>query len=115
MSGFVFKVVAAIEWRAALARGAYAGSADDRRDGYIHLSSACQLRGTLDKHFAGRKDLLLIALEPAKLSDGLKWEPSRAGELFPHFYGDLPVGAAQWTRPLPLDARGRHVVGEDVD
>lgn len=108
----IYKVCVAAEWAAAEPAGRYGGSADDRRDGFIHFSTAAQLPGTLARHFAGRDDLVLIAVEADALGDALKWEPSRGGDLFPHLYSALPVTAAIWTRPLPRDAAGRHVLGD---
>ena len=46
------------------------------------------------------------------LGDGLRWEPSRGGALFPHLYGALPMSAVVWSRPLPLGPDGRHVFGD---
>ena len=49
------------------------------------------------------------------LGDKLKWEPSRGGALFPHLYGELPVTAALWVKPLPLDSAGLHVFPAEID
>lgn len=102
----VFKIVSSPEWASAVSRGRYDGSADDARDGYIHLSAAHQLAGTAAKYFRGGKDLLVVAFDAEALAPALKWEPSRGGELFPHYYGALPTGQSLWTRPLALDADG---------
>jgi uncharacterized protein (DUF952 family) len=102
----VFKIVSATVWANAVKAGAFAGSADDVRDGYIHLSSASQLHGTLHKYFTGQPDVLLVAFDQGALAPNLKWEPSRGGELFPHFYGPLPVSAALWQKPLVLGSDG---------
>ena len=64
---------------------------------------------TAAKHFAGQSDLVLVAIDADALGADLKWEPSRGGALFPHLYADLPVSAAVWVKPLPLDASGRHM------
>jgi uncharacterized protein (DUF952 family) len=109
----VFKIVTAAAWAAAVKAGAFAGSTDDIRDGYIHLSRATQLHGTLAKYFSGQPDLLLIAFDPAQLAPHLRWEPSRGGALFPHYYGSLPVSAALWQKPLPLGADGVPLFDED--
>jgi len=106
MQQIIFKIAKSAEWRDAIAKGYYSGSADDVRDGFIHLSSRSQLRGTLEKHFRGKTDLLLIAFEEASLGTELKWEASRGGELFPHFYGRLPVSDALWERELASDDQG---------
>jgi uncharacterized protein (DUF952 family) len=102
----VFKICALADWRAAVAQGTCRGSVDDRRDGFIHLCAPYQLERTLNTHFAHDTGLALVALEAAALGSGLKWEPSRSGELFPHFYGPLQASAALWVRPIP--DRGRN-------
>ena len=67
--------------------GSFAGAPVDLADGYIHLSTADQLAGTVDKHFAGQTDLQLAAVDLEALGDAVKWEESRGGALFPHIYG----------------------------
>ena len=106
MTKIVYKIVAVADWQQATQSGGYAGSADDIRDGFIHLSARHQLRGTLEKHFKHKGELLLIAFEENKLGSALRWELSRGGELFPHLYGDLPSSHVLWQRPLALGADG---------
>jgi uncharacterized protein (DUF952 family) len=93
MKNTVYKICERNEWTAAEAAGSYPGNADDARDGFIHLSAEDQVAGTLEKHFAGRADLLLITIEADALGSDLKWEPSRGGALFPHLYAPLPLSA----------------------
>jgi uncharacterized protein (DUF952 family) len=81
----------------------------DRRDGFIHFSTATQVVETASKHFVGQSDLLLLSIDATRLGDQLKWEPSRGGALFPHLYGDLDVAAVTRVEPLPLGPDGRHV------
>lgn len=102
----VYKIVPASLWASATAHGTFDGSADDKRDGYIHLSNAAQLPGTSAKYFRNQPDLLLIAFNTGDLEPHLVWEASRGGELFPHYYGHLPIKLALWERPLPLDSSG---------
>ena len=97
----VYKVLRAVEWRQAQAQGTIAGSADDLRDGFIHLSTRAQLAGTLDRHFAGETGLIVLEIAADSLKDGLKWEPSRGGALFPHLYGVLPLDAVVRTISIP--------------
>ena len=104
----IYKVCGAAEWAEAARAGRYDGSAADRRDGFIHFSTAAQLPGTLARHFAGRDDLLLIAVDADALGEALKWEPSRGGDLFPHLYAALAVSAALWMKPIARDANGQH-------
>lgn len=84
----VFKILRAAEWAAFQATGAFAGSADDVRDGFIHLSTEAQLGGTLAKHFAGEAGLVVVRVG-VESDPALKWEVSRGGALFPHLYRPL--------------------------
>jgi uncharacterized protein (DUF952 family) len=87
----IYKILRHAEWLDAQARGVFSGSADDRRDRFIHFSTAEQVRGTLERHFAGERDLVVLEVDSVSLGDELKWEASRGGALFPHLYGDLPL------------------------
>jgi uncharacterized protein (DUF952 family) len=108
MDRLVYKIVGQEEWNEALAKGVFEGAAIDLSDGYIHLSTAAQVKETARRHFAGRDDLLLVAYKGAELGEALRYEPSRGGDLFPHLYARLDPQAAHWTRPLPLGADGGH-------
>ena len=110
----VFKVTTRAAWDEARATGTLAASADDRRDGFIHLSASHQLAGTLAKHFKAGRDLVLIELDAAALGEDLQWERSRGQELFPHLYASLPASAARAVYPLELDANGTHVLPQAV-
>ena len=85
----VYKVLTADEMAALERDGRFDGSDADRRDGFVHLSAADQLDGTVAKHFAGRDDLHLVAVDIDAHGGNLRWEPSRGGEAFPHLYGPL--------------------------
>lgn len=87
----IYKLVAMPEWLAEAEQGSYQGSADDRRDGFIHLSTADQVAGTLARYFGAVDELLLVAVDPEVLEADLRWEPSRGGALFPHLYASLPI------------------------
>jgi uncharacterized protein (DUF952 family) len=105
----IYKICSTDEWRAAEQAGVFTGAPVDIADGFIHFSTAAQVAETAAKHFAGQRDLLLIAVDTAKLGDALTWEPSRGGALFPHLYAPLMLTAVIAAVPLPLGADGRHV------
>ena len=105
----IYKICPEAPWREAERAGVFAGAPVDAQDGYIHLSTAAQARETAAKHFAGQRNLLLIAVEAAALGEALRYEPSRGGDLFPHLYAPLPLSAVRWIKPLPLGPDGRHV------
>ena len=108
----IYKICRAAEWADAERAGVFAGSEVDRRDGYIHFSTAGQVAETAAKYFAGFADLELIAVDADKLGPSLKWEPARGGALFPHLYGALTPDAVLWVKPLPLGGDGRHIFPE---
>lgn len=91
--GFIYKICSSAVWQSIQGLEHWSGSADDLRDGFIHFSGSNQVLGTLKKHFFDQTDLVLISIDPTKLSDQLRWESSRGGELFPHLYGPLPLAA----------------------
>lgn len=97
----VYKLLRAAEWAAAKAAGVFTGSEADKADGFIHLSTASQVRGTAEKYFAGESGLVLAEVDPARLEAPLRWEVSRGGAEFPHLYGDLPLDAVRRTWRVP--------------
>jgi uncharacterized protein (DUF952 family) len=55
----------------------------------VHCSFTAQLAGTIDVHFAGASELVLLRLDRQRLGARLVIEPSRGGALFPHLYGEI--------------------------
>ena len=104
----IYKIVPSGLWSMALESGVFAGSPLDVADGFIHFSTAAQVRDTAARHFAGQADLLLVAVPTAGLGEALKWEPSRGGDLFPHLYAPLTIAVASWVTPLPIGDDGHH-------
>lgn len=96
-----YKICGGADWDAAQRSGVLPWSVDDRRDGYVHLSTAEHVRETARLHYRGRDDLWLLAVDLSALGDALRWETSRGGASFPHLYGDLPAGAVVHAAALP--------------
>ena len=112
MDRLIFKILTGEQWQQAQAAGVFTGAPVDLADGYIHFSTAMQVRETAAKHFAGQDGLVLAAVRTGDLGDGLKWEVSRGGQLFPHLYADLDVAHVAWHASLPLGPDGVHVFPE---
>jgi uncharacterized protein (DUF952 family) len=89
---FVYKVVSRAAFDSAASAGEFPQMPIDLKDGFIHFSTATQLRETLRMHFNGQSDLVVFAVKPVDMGVGLRWEASRGGQLFPHHYG--PLGRA---------------------
>jgi uncharacterized protein (DUF952 family) len=104
----IYKFVPASLWRRAQDNGRFDGAPIDIADGYIHFSTVEQAEAIAAKYFSGKDDLLLIAVDSKRLGNGLRFEPSRAGDLYPHLYSALPLDAVVWAKPLPLRPDGRH-------
>ncbi len=112
MELLIYTLVRAADWQAAEHAGAYTGSADDRRDGFLHFSTAAQVRASAAKHRAGEPDVVLVEVAAAACGAALRWEPAAGGSrpgLFPHLYGALVLSAVCGVAPLPLAADGAHV------
>ena len=97
------------DWEEAIAAGQYHGSELDRRDGFIHFSTAGQVKETAALHLKGVPDLVLLKVAADGVGDALKWEASRGGSLFPHLYATLSVDLVAAAYPLELDEAGQHI------
>lgn len=112
----IYKIFRDAEWRDLEARGETDGAPVDLADGFVHFSTAAQVRETAAKHFAGEAELWVLGVDASALGDALRWEPSRGGEDFPHLYRPLRLADVAWAKPLPLDdaAGGAHVFPDEV-
>jgi uncharacterized protein (DUF952 family) len=110
----IYKILRAKEWAQLEKHGVFAGSADDVRDGFIHFSTAEQVRGTVEKHFSGNTSLVLLAVEAKTLGESLRWEVSRGGQKFPHLYGELPLALVKSSHEIRLSADGRHILPREI-
>lgn len=100
-----YKVLTANDW-AALDAGVFNGSPIDIADGFIHLSTASQVTETVDRHFSGQQDLIIVGIDLTALGDAVRWEPSRNGQLFPHVYAPLVREVLIGWCPLERHANG---------
>jgi uncharacterized protein (DUF952 family) len=61
--------------------------------------------------YAGRTDLVLLNVDPDRLSAPVRWEPGVPTDpesmLFPHLYGPLPADAVTSVTPYLPGADGR--------
>lgn len=110
----IYKILTAEDWAALQEHEEITGAPVDVADGFIHFSTADQVRETAAKHFAGQTGLMLFAFDSEALGETLKWEPSRGGALFPHLYGPLKMDDLVWGTELPLGPDG-HEFPEDLD
>ncbi len=96
MAELIYKIVDRNHWAEAVDAGTFHGSKVDIDDGYIHFSTGKQLPETVAKHFADKNDLWIVAVDPDKLGQILRFEVSRNNDMFPHLYGQLNVADVEW-------------------
>ena len=103
----VYKICSKEEWNAAKKMNVFVGSEIDKVDGFIHLSTASQVKETAKLHFKGKKDLVLLEVKTINLK--LRWEKSRNKTFFPHLYSSLPITEISKEYSLTLDSNNNHV------
>lgn len=92
----IYKVLTVEQWEQAKISGSIITELD-KKDGFIHLSTAAQLNATLALYFAKEKTVVLLQIDHPQTHDKLKFEspvpPGNRTSSFPHYYGDLNTNA----------------------
>lgn len=99
-------------WDAARTSGAYEMSTRGRtlqEEGFIHCSLRHQVRPVAEFVYADADDLVLLTIDPDKLTAPVRFEAAGADE-FPHIYGPVPVEAVVNVVPVTRDGTGRMVL-----
>jgi uncharacterized protein (DUF952 family) len=69
--------------------------------GFIHCSFRGQVRSTADRFYRGRDDVVLLTIDPSRITAPIRVENLEGGdEHFPHIYGPLPREAVVDVTPL---------------
>jgi uncharacterized protein (DUF952 family) len=113
----LFHLTEASTWEAAKAAGEYRQStrgATLERVGFIHCSLKHQVPKVAGFVYPDADDLVLLTIDPAKLTAEVKFEPGEPGatEEFPHIHGPVPVDAVVNVVPVARDGAGRLVLPE---
>lgn len=78
--------------------------------GFVHLSTPEQVHLPANRLYAGRSDLVLLRVDPARLSSPIRWEPGVPSDpdamVFPHLYGPLPTKAVISVTPYKPGSDG---------
>jgi uncharacterized protein (DUF952 family) len=76
-------------------------------DGFIHCSTASQVMRVAQGLFRGRRDLVLVRIDPDVLESEVRMENLEGGgELFPHIYGELDLSAVTGVEALIVGPDG---------
>lgn len=74
-------------------------------EGFIHCSFATQVAWAANRFYANADQLLVLEIDPSKLTSPLRVEPPSGGppegkELFPHVHGPLNRDAVRDVKPM---------------
>lgn len=101
----IYHIVSKTDWQNAEHAEFYRGDTLDT-EGFIHCSALSQVIDTANFIFQGRSDLLILSIDPNKLSAEVKYEDAGDGRLFPHIYGPMETAAVQAVTVFPCKADG---------
>lgn len=106
----IYRIMSPSDWDAFQKRGEFVGAPHDIADGFIHFSSAAQLAQTARLHYRAPGDCIVLEVAVTALPRPPVWESSRGGDLFPHLYDNLPLGAVTQTYTLRRGADGEYIM-----
>ncbi len=102
-------IIEAEVWRAAQTAGFYA-AASLETEGFIHLSHPQQVVWVANQFYKGQSGLMLLCIDPAKLSAELRYDEVPGHGTFPHLYGAMNLEAVTQVLPFGLDREGGFVL-----
>jgi uncharacterized protein (DUF952 family) len=94
----IYHITSREAWLEAGRRGAYSAESL-QSEGFIHCSTRAQVLQVARRFYPGRRGLVLLVIDPAKLIAEVKWELSippegmAPGSRFPHVYGEIGLEA----------------------
>ncbi|HUA40073.1 MAG TPA: DUF952 domain-containing protein [Streptosporangiaceae bacterium] len=98
-------------WLAAVQAGEYRMSTRGvtlDEEGFIHCSRRHQLRAVAELLYRDADDLVVLVIDSDKVPVPIRDEVvGPGGEVFPHIYGALPVGAVTEVIAVGRDSEGR--------
>jgi len=72
-------------------------------EGFIHCSTPEQINEVAQHLFRGKKNLVLLEIDEARVKSEIKYEGSGNGELYPHIYGPLNTDAVASVRDFYVE------------
>jgi len=112
----IYHILTVSDWQSAYRSGCYRPPSLEQ-EGFIHFSQAHQVIAVANAFYRTAGDLVLLGVDPARLTAPLRCEPPAplagapplglsTSELFPHLYGPLNLDAIVMAWPLLLGADG---------
>jgi len=104
----IYHIASADLWKKSLELGEYKVDSLES-EGFIHFSLANQVLATANRHYHGVTGLVLLQVNPERLSAKLKFEMAPSGEVFPHLFGPLNLDAVVKVAEFNADGKGDFV------
>jgi uncharacterized protein (DUF952 family) len=114
----IYHITPRAAWNEARQRGDYRTESLDT-EGFIHCSTEKQVVPVAENFYHGQPGLLLMVIEPERLTSDLKWEPPAGGvpprgvpegDLFPHIYGPINLDAVVQVVDLQSNPDGNYTL-----
>ena len=109
----IFHIAEASDWEAARIHGDYRVSTRGRTladEGFIHAARREQVLGVAEAFYADAGPLLLLSIDPARLSSPVREDEVAPGIVFPHIYGPIELTAVAGVSPLERATDGKFVL-----
>ena len=88
----IYHVVTPAQWAAQTEATEYLADSL-ASEGFIHCSTATQVRGVLERYYVAEPEVLMLHLDEALLTAPLRYEISTNQEAFPHLFGSINKAA----------------------
>jgi uncharacterized protein (DUF952 family) len=109
----ILHITTRAQWEAAQAEGIYRGDTLATQ-GFIHASDPHQVLGVAHHIFAGQSGLVLLCIDPDRLTPELRYEDAD-GQRFPHLYGPLNLDAVTQALDFPPNPDGTFTLPPQID
>ena len=102
----IYHIATRNDWVSAQTSGRYAADSL-ASEGFIHCSTAAQVIATANRIFRGRRDLVLLGIDSARVKPEIRYENLEGGtQFFPHICGALAIDAVIAPHDFPPSADG---------
>lgn len=89
---FILHITERSRWQHAQQIGEYCADSLDT-EGFIHCSTSEQIIWVANQFYRGQTHLVLLKIDPKKLSSELRYDLIETGDRFPHVYGSINIDA----------------------
>ena len=109
----ILHVTTRMQWERGLTTGSYATESLDSV-GFIYCSEPRQVLGIANSLYRGREGLVLLCIDPERVTAQIKYESQESGVAYPHIYGPLNADAVVRVHPLEPQADGTFTLPEPL-